>query len=73
LTASCVVQSAYTAILAQQQLTGYEEGEGESWSEPKRLWPPAPLESLGWMPPPISHALGEAYRCLFCKRTVPVS
>jgi hypothetical protein len=53
----------YTAMLTQQQLTDFEE---DSWSEPKRLWPSAPLESLVSMPSPISHALAEAYRCLFC-------
>jgi hypothetical protein len=54
----------YSAMLTQQQLT---DSDDESWSDPKRLWPSDPLETLGWMPSPISHALAEAQRCLFCK------
>ena len=58
----------YTAMLTQQQLADFDD---ESWSEPKRLWPSAPLESLSWMPFPIRHALAEAYLCLFCDAGCP--
>ncbi len=62
----------HTAMLSQQQLIGFDDegGEGpdgelaELWSEPQRLWPSAPIDSLGRLPQPISHALHEAYQCL---------